>query len=73
MAAAYLSKGMVQKAVDHYEMALRLKPDHLNARLNLGLIYLKKGDTENARRQFQSALSIDPGNRDASRHLNGLK
>ena len=39
---------------------LRLKPDHPWAHLNLGVALFKQGRREEAMRQFEEALRLDP-------------
>ena len=47
-------------AMAEFTRALELKPDLPSAHLNIAIVLLRKGDTEGARRQAQTALSIDP-------------
>ena len=43
-----------------YREALRLKPELPTAHLNIALLYMKRGDTADARRHLETALQVDP-------------
>jgi tetratricopeptide (TPR) repeat protein len=71
MGAAMLRAGNVEKAIFHFQMALRLKPDDHDARNNLnktlvhkyyraGNYHLANGGLDQARKQYQKAISIQP-------------
>ncbi len=71
MGAAMLRAGNIEKAIFHFEMALRLKPDDQNSRNNLnktlvykyytaGNYHLANGELDQAREQYQKAISIQP-------------
>jgi protein O-GlcNAc transferase len=60
--------GRFGDAVPHYEEALRLAPDHVNALTNLGAVQHRLGRREEAAAHYRRALVIDP---DAARaHIN---
>jgi tetratricopeptide (TPR) repeat protein len=40
---AYSEQGEIDKAIEHYQIALKLKPDYSDAHYNLGIAYQKKG------------------------------
>jgi arylsulfatase A-like enzyme/Tfp pilus assembly protein PilF len=46
--------GRFKDAVDHYQKALKLKPDFVEARLSLALVYLNSGDRADATREFRT-------------------
>lgn len=48
------------RALDHMRRAVELKPDFMEARLNLGAALLDGGKDEEARAAFEAALAIDP-------------
>ena len=53
--------GDVQGSIAAYQRALELKPDHVAACANLGLMYLSQlGDPHSAQRYFERAIELDP-------------
>lgn len=52
-----------------FHTALQAKPEYAGAHVNLGLLYAQTGRDEEAVRQLQEALRLDPGRRDASAAL----
>ena len=72
----YSRKGLLDEAIKHHLIASRLNPNLAEPHINLGLIYLDRGLTNEARRELETALSIDSENPQAMRFLNyiyGLK
>lgn len=71
--SALLSRGDLDKALEHFNYALKLNPPSKKAladtHVNIGHIYLKKGLLITAKEQIEIALSIDPENSDAYAHL----
>jgi predicted Zn-dependent protease len=59
-------------ALAHFAEAVRLKPDMLQARLNLGIALLKQGRQAEAIDQFNEVLRRDPGNQVALKNLQQL-
>ena len=55
---AYSSKGLLDMAIQQYQAALALKPEHMGAHLNLGAAYASKGQLDMAVRQFETALKL---------------
>jgi Flp pilus assembly protein TadD len=53
--------------------AIRLQPDHVGARNNLGVALGRSGDYEGARREWEEVLKIDPRNEPARRNLDQLR
>jgi tetratricopeptide (TPR) repeat protein len=53
-------EGNVDQAVAHYRTALESEPAALDARIELGALYLARGDLEAARSQFDQAKRIAP-------------
>ena len=47
------------KAVSHYEEALKIAPDYYPAHNNLGALYLGKSDFKSAEEQFRAAIRLD--------------
>lgn len=53
-------KDKADRAIEHYEKALRLAPDFYPARNNLGAQYLRKGDFAAAEKQFADVIRLNP-------------
>lgn len=43
------------EAIQYYERVLKVNPDHLKARTNLGNVYARTGDWEKAKKEFEKA------------------
>jgi Tfp pilus assembly protein PilF len=56
------------KAVLHYEEALKMAPDYYPAHNNLGALYLGKSDLKSAEQHFREAVRLDPN--DAQAYFN---
>lgn len=54
------SRGDAEAAVRHYERALELRPDYLEALSNLGVLVRAQGDTARARQLFDRAYRLAP-------------
>lgn len=59
-------------ALRTYGRVLLLKPDHLDAMLNMGLSYVKLGKYAEAKELWSRVLAIDPGNEAARVNLTRL-
>ncbi len=57
---ALLHKGSVGEAIAHYQKALQINPDAIEAQNNLGNALLTKGQVDEAIVHFQRALQISP-------------
>jgi tetratricopeptide (TPR) repeat protein len=53
------------KAIRQFELAQRLCPDNLDARVGLGFAWLRSGNVKRSDSLFQSVLAQSPGNSDA--------
>jgi tetratricopeptide (TPR) repeat protein len=60
------------KATEQFEIAVRLKPDSIPARINLGTALFHSGKRELAEEQFRKVLVLDPENYDANHDLGEL-
>lgn len=60
--------GRYEPAVQEYERALSIRPDHLDAHNNLGVALLRLGRFEEAERSLERAQQLDPGH--AAAHYN---
>lgn len=56
----YQRQKRYEAAMDHYEQALALSPDHLGALNNMAVIYYDLGDMDQADQVIDRALKIDP-------------
>ncbi len=66
---AYLSNRLLDKAIEQYQTALRLKPDYAKAHNNLGNAYQFKGLFDQAIEQYQAALRLMPDYPEAHNNL----
>lgn len=51
-------EGKIEKAIQHYTEAIRIKPDFLRARNSLGYAFVKTGRYEDALTQFEEAIKL---------------
>ena len=59
----------LEQAMNNVNHALQLSAHLTSARVNLGLIQLSMGNTDEARREFEGVIVLDPDNFDAYRGL----
>lgn len=78
--ALYANSGNFQKAIEDFETALKLNPNHTNARkymgetlVALGRSYEEENKIDDARKAYQSCLSILPHHEEALNSLEFLK
>lgn len=55
-----LEDGQYEQAVEEFNLALREKPDHVDAHLGLAIAYMQLGNDPEALREFDRVLAIDP-------------
>jgi tetratricopeptide (TPR) repeat protein len=60
MGVAYQIKGMIDKAIEHYQEALRLRPNYPVSHNNLGRAYYDMGLLDKALEHYQIALKLRP-------------
>jgi tetratricopeptide (TPR) repeat protein len=60
LGSAYMSKGLIDKAITHYEAAVTLEPDDLEAHYNLGNAYSARGLFEKAVMHYETAITLRP-------------
>lgn len=63
--------GMYSHAANHYEAALRMRPNSTIAS-NLGLCYQRMGNMEAAEKNYDLAISLDPKNAIAYNNLSAM-
>ncbi len=59
LATAYIDQGNFDRARNHLERALEIKPDSPSALAAMGLIYQREGDSKLARESFSKAIGND--------------
>jgi tetratricopeptide (TPR) repeat protein len=69
MGVALYRCGRVAEAIEQYEQALRLKPEHALAHNNLGLALVDVGRTEEAIQHYRETLRITPNDAAAGNNL----
>lgn len=57
------------EAIADFSLSLELRPNSLLAEFSIGECYFKMRDYQHAKRQFEIALTIAPGNEHATRYL----
>jgi Flp pilus assembly protein TadD len=70
---AYGNAGMVDDAVQEFEISLKINPYYLKARLNLALLYYENDRYEEAQGQLDEVLTIQPDNQLANNLLSELR
>jgi Tfp pilus assembly protein PilF len=66
---AYFAMGEVDRAIEHYRIALRLNPDHAEAHNNLGAALATMNTLADAERHFLIALQLRPSYSDAHNNI----
>ena len=65
----YAAQSMYDKAIDHLKIAVEIKPELAEARINLGATLVHAGKAALAAEQFRKAVELEPGNYDANHNL----
>jgi tetratricopeptide (TPR) repeat protein len=55
------AQGHVPEAIEHFERALRIRPDHANTHNNLGNLLFSSGRLAEATEHYRQAVRISPG------------
>src|ERR1700759_958145 len=63
---AYAAQSQDAKALNHFQIAVQLKPDSAEAHTNLAASLVHAGKTEQAGEQFRKALALEPHDYDAN-------
>lgn len=66
---ALFQRNRLEEAAEQYQLALRSRPDDMDARINLGYALVRLGRGAEARAFFEQALARDPGSRRAQAGL----
>ncbi|MCL5291385.1 MAG: tetratricopeptide repeat protein [Actinobacteria bacterium] len=59
-AIAYYYQNNVQRAIDEALKGVKVRPNHPKAHYNLGIFYTSAGRPEDARREFETYLKLEP-------------
>jgi tetratricopeptide (TPR) repeat protein len=62
LGVAYHRRNLLDHAILRYKNVVDLRPDHVDAYINLGDIYLHRQEFASALASYNAALSIDPSN-----------
>lgn len=65
LGAAYMAKGDAEKAQEHWNNALRIKPEYATAGLNLARLEVSRNNPEGAAKKYDEILKRDPKNLEA--------
>lgn len=57
---SFQSKGQNALAINEYQKAVSLNPNHLKAHYNLGILYKWKGEYDKALEEYKETIRIDP-------------
>ena len=64
-----LEMSSIEQAIDAYERALKVEPDHPDANVNLGRILHEQGAPQRAEKHYRAALEGDPDHETAAFNL----
>lgn len=65
--------GRESDAIAHFKSALQLKPDFAEAHNGLAIVYVRQGQLDQARAEWEAALRLDPSYETARRNLRRLE
>jgi tetratricopeptide (TPR) repeat protein len=69
LGVAYAKSGKYQEAIEVFQQAIRIKPDHANAHYNLGEVYLGLNDRNAAMEEYDILKNLDPQKADVLLNL----
>jgi Flp pilus assembly protein TadD len=69
LGTALFEKGVLNAAIQEYQMALQTNPNYTKAHYNLGVVLAEKGDLDAAIREYQIVLRISPNDMEAHNNL----
>ncbi|HSX48637.1 MAG TPA: tetratricopeptide repeat protein, partial [Candidatus Saccharimonadales bacterium] len=70
----YANSGRLDEAISTFQKAIELKPDYIDARFSLGVVYKAKKDIKNAKIQFEYILTyLSPNNEEVKKELQDIK
>jgi hypothetical protein len=62
----------LDEAAREFQRTAEINPEYVPAHLNLAGIYVNRGQSEDARKEYRKALDLDPGNAMAQQQLQSL-
>ncbi|MEW5949627.1 MAG: tetratricopeptide repeat protein [Thermodesulfobacteriota bacterium] len=69
MGISYKNRGLLDKAIEHYQISIRSAPAYSEPYNNLGVCYFEKGGIDSAIQAFREAISINYKNAEAHYNL----
>ena len=66
------SKRQLKESFETFQTLLTIEPNHVDAHLFMGDIYLRIGQKDKAMQAYHIALKIDPDNKKAKKKINML-
>jgi len=69
----WMNNGYISEAIEVYKLNVDVFPHSFSVFNSLGEAYLKKGEKEIAKKNFQKSLELNPQNENAKRILGQLK
>ena len=73
LGTAYNIVGYLDQAIAEYRKALEINPSFFPAYYNLGVVYYRKQDYLQAKKNFLQALSLNPRNEGSQKFLKGIE
>jgi tetratricopeptide (TPR) repeat protein len=73
LGGALMQVGRVPEAISHWEQAVQINPDFVEAHYNLGIVLAQTGKSQEAAKHFEQALQIRPDFTDARNALARLR
>jgi protein O-mannosyl-transferase len=72
LALSYSALGNLDKAIEYYNLALKINPTYFSVLNNLGSALSSKGDIDGSIRYYKKAIESEPNNRSIYRIYNNL-
>ena len=69
---AWMLRGKLPQAIEQFEVALRLGPNWIDPRYNLGLVYQQQGRVDDATACYRKVLAINDQHADAHNNLGAI-
>lgn len=68
----YYNRSEYDKAIEQFQLAIQLFPNHSNSLYSLGLIYEKRGNKEKALEMFRKVLELNPESEEVKNKIKEL-
>lgn len=72
-AKAFAKKGFVTRAIQELQQLKQEHPSFFGARIQLGLLYYSQGNILDAELEWEAALALEPGSKEATAYLEMAK